>query len=179
MTQIYVGKLTNIGSDNGLLPGRRQAINWTNARKFLIGPLGIKFSEILIEINTFSFKEMHLKMSSAKWCLFPLGLNELNCVVQHQAKGIHNADSIAVILEMLHSFGWSILPENEYIILSYQNIYGKNITTKQYDCQAYSLQLKCPIEMESFFTESIDVIKIYNFMVIKYRNLWETRVYRA
>ena len=30
VTHKCVGKLTNIGSDNGLLPGRRQAIIWTN-----------------------------------------------------------------------------------------------------------------------------------------------------
>ena len=72
-----VFKLTIIGSDNGLTPGRRQAIIWTNAEILLIGPLGTNFSEILIEIYTFSFKKMHLKMSSAKWRLFGLGLNEL------------------------------------------------------------------------------------------------------
>ena len=32
----------------------------------LIGPLGTNFSEILIEIHTFSFKKMHLKMSFSK-----------------------------------------------------------------------------------------------------------------
>ena len=31
VTHICVGNLTNIGSENGLSPGRRQAINWTNA----------------------------------------------------------------------------------------------------------------------------------------------------
>ena len=61
---ICVSKLTNIGSDNGLAPGRRQAIIWTNARILLIGPLGTNFSEILIEIYTFPFKKMHLKMST-------------------------------------------------------------------------------------------------------------------
>ena len=66
-THICVGKLTTIGSDNGLLPGRRQAIIWTNARVLLIGPVGTNFSEILIGIQTFSFKKMHLQMSSAKW----------------------------------------------------------------------------------------------------------------
>ena len=66
-THICVGKLTTIGSDNGLAPGRRQAIIWTNAGILLIGPLGTNFSEILIGIQTFSFKKMHLKMSSAKW----------------------------------------------------------------------------------------------------------------
>ena len=77
VTHICVVKLTIIGSDNGLSPGRRQAIIWTNAGILLIGPLGTNFSEILIEIYTFSFKKMHLKMSSAKWRLFGLGLNEL------------------------------------------------------------------------------------------------------
>ena len=77
VTHICVGNLTIIGSDNGLSPGRRQAIIWTNAGILLIGPLGTNFSEILIEMHTFSFKKMHLKMSSAKWRLFGLGLNEL------------------------------------------------------------------------------------------------------
>ena len=73
-----VGKLTIIGSDNGLSPGRRQAIIWTNAEILLIRTLGTDFSEILSGIHTFSFKKMHLKMSSAKWRQFGLGLNLLN-----------------------------------------------------------------------------------------------------
>ena len=52
VTHICVSKLTTIGSDNGLSPGRRQAIIWTNAGILLIGPLGTNFSEILIEILT-------------------------------------------------------------------------------------------------------------------------------
>ena len=69
-----VSKLTTIGSDNGLSPGRRQAIIWSNAGILLIGPLGTNFSEILIEMYTFSFKKMHLKILSGKcW-----GLNEFN-----------------------------------------------------------------------------------------------------
>ena len=77
VTHICVGKLISIGSDNGLSPGRRQAIIWTNAEILLIGPLATNFSEILIKIHSFSFKKMHLKMSSAKGRLFSLGLNEL------------------------------------------------------------------------------------------------------
>ena len=77
MTHICISKLTIIGSDNGLSPGRRQAITWTNATILLIGPLGKNFSEILIGIQTFSFKKLHLKTSSAKWRLFCPGLNEL------------------------------------------------------------------------------------------------------
>ena len=78
VTYICVGNLTIIGLDNGLSPGRRQAIIWTNDGEFLIGPLGTNFSEILIEILTFSFKEMRLKVSSGKWRPFCHGLNELN-----------------------------------------------------------------------------------------------------
>ena len=151
VTYIYVSKLTIICSDNGLLPGQRHVIIWTNAGilltsdheevffdhqttclviwskssdilkkssdisiqlfmvkfwddqticlmilnkssdilqnhlqclmgRWLLWTLlltelsGTKFSEILIEIHTFSFKEMHLKMS-AKWRPFCLGLN--------------------------------------------------------------------------------------------------------
>ena len=78
VTFICVSKLTIFGSDNGLSPGRRQAIIWTNAGILLIGSLGTNFSEILIEILTFSIKKMHLKISSAKWRPFCLGLNVLN-----------------------------------------------------------------------------------------------------
>ena len=61
-----VGKLTITDSDNGLWPGRRQAIIWTNAGISLIGPLGTQFSEILIETHIFSLKKIHMKMSSGK-----------------------------------------------------------------------------------------------------------------
>ena len=67
-----------IGSDNGLSPGRRQSIIWTNAGILLIEPLGANFSEILIEILTFSFKKMRFKVASAKWRPFCLGLNGLS-----------------------------------------------------------------------------------------------------
>ena len=77
VTHICIGKQTIIGSNNGLSPERRQAITWTNAGILLIGPLGTNFSEILIEIQTFSLKEIHLKMSSAKCYSFRLGLNVL------------------------------------------------------------------------------------------------------
>ena len=77
MTHICVSKLTIIDSANGLSPCRRQAIIWTNVGIWLIGPLGTNFSEILIEIYTFSFKEMHLKMSSEKRRPSCLSLNVL------------------------------------------------------------------------------------------------------
>ena len=77
VTHICVGNLIIIGSVNGLSPGRRQAIIWTDAGILLIGPLGANFSEILIGHETFLFKEMRLKISSAKWRTFCLGLNML------------------------------------------------------------------------------------------------------
>ena len=44
-----------------------KAIIWNNAGLLLIEPLGTNFSEISIGIQTFSFKKMHLNMSSVKW----------------------------------------------------------------------------------------------------------------
>ena len=59
------------------LVGAKPLSDLTNAEIFLIWSLGTKFREILIENHTFSFKQMHLKMSSAKWQPFHLGLNVL------------------------------------------------------------------------------------------------------
>ena len=50
VTHICVNKLAIIGSNNGLSPGRRQAIIWTNAGILWIGLLGTYISEILMEI---------------------------------------------------------------------------------------------------------------------------------
>ena len=65
MTHICVSNLSIIGSNNGLLPDRHQAITLTTGVNLLIEPTN--FSEILIEIQIFSFKKMHMKVSSAKW----------------------------------------------------------------------------------------------------------------
>ena len=77
MTHICVSDLTSIGSDNGLSPDRRQAIIRINAGILLIRPLGTNFSAFLVEILIVSFKKMCLKVSSAKWRPFCLGLNVL------------------------------------------------------------------------------------------------------
>ena len=84
VTHICISKLTIIGSDNCLLPARRQAIIWTNAGILLIGPLGTNFSKISIKIHTFSFKKMHLKMLSARWRPFCLSLNMLSFHIHHR-----------------------------------------------------------------------------------------------
>ena len=70
---ICTSKLTIIGSDNGSLPGHHRAIIWINAGILLIGPLGTNFNEVSSDIHTFSFKKLHLKMSSGKWWPFCLG----------------------------------------------------------------------------------------------------------
>ena len=92
---ICIGKLTIIGSHNGLAPGQRQTIIWTNAGILLIQTLGTNFCEILREIHDFSFKKMHLKMSSAKWRQFCLGLNVLNYALVY-----------FITLTLCNSFGW-------------------------------------------------------------------------
>ena len=74
---ICVGNLTIISSDNGLSPGRHQAIIWTDAGILLIWPLATNFSEILIKIRTVSFKKMRLKVLPVKWRPICIGLNVL------------------------------------------------------------------------------------------------------
>ena len=80
MTHICVGNLIIIGSDNGSAPGRRQAIIWTNAGILLIEPLGKNLNEILIEMQTCSFKKTNLKMSSGKRRPFCHSLNVLKVI---------------------------------------------------------------------------------------------------
>ena len=64
---------------------------------FLIGPLGTNFGEIFIKIDIFSFKKILLKMPSAKWHLFLLGLNVLDIKKPcYQYRGYHYIDKIAV-----------------------------------------------------------------------------------
>ena len=99
VTHICITKLTIIGSDNGLSPGRHQAIIWTNAGILLIWPLGTNFSEILFAIYKFSFKKMHLKMSSGKWQPSCLGLNVLKKPVTYAFNSV--ADSPWVNYKLL------------------------------------------------------------------------------
>ena len=79
VAHIGVSRLDITGSDNGLSPGRRQGIIWTNAGKLLIWPLGTNLIEIFIEIYIFSFKKMHLKMPSGNWQPMLSLLQWVNC----------------------------------------------------------------------------------------------------
>ena len=78
VTHMYVNKLTIRGPDNVLSSDRRPVIIWTNSGLLLISNLGTNFSENTSEIHIFSFSKMSLKISSAKWPPFCLGLNVLN-----------------------------------------------------------------------------------------------------
>ena len=115
MTHIRVGNLTIIGSDNSLSPGRHQAIIWTNAGLLLIGPLGTNFSEILIEILTFSFKKMRLKVSSAKRRPFCLGPNVLMAwynTCRCQAISCTNDDSVHWCIYITNHLNLSLPGQN-------------------------------------------------------------------
>ena len=94
MTHICVGNLTITGSGNGLSPGRRQAITWTNAGILLIGPLGTNFSEILIGIQN-AFESVVCEMASMlsrPQCV--------NCVLTVPGEHAHDVHSSSLKLPM-------------------------------------------------------------------------------
>ena len=107
---ICASKLTIIDSDNGLAPYRRQAIIWNKAGILLIWPLLTNFSEILIANHTFSFKEMHLKISSGKWRPFCLGRNVLN----YQSRGFETARDLTIRRLIVFSNGSSVAVNKGY-----------------------------------------------------------------
>ena len=100
MTHSCLSKLSIIGSDNGLSPGRRQAIIWTNAGILLLGTRGTNFNDILIKIHEFSFKKIHLKMSFGKWRPSCLGLNVL-----YKYRSLNLAPNILDFLSFLLNIG--------------------------------------------------------------------------
>ena len=62
------------GFNGDLMPLASSSVAWPVPSHYLkqcwnilIGALGTNFNEILFEIQKFSFKTMHLNMSSAKW----------------------------------------------------------------------------------------------------------------
>ena len=76
---IYFILITIIGADNGLSPGRHQAIIWSNTSILLVGPWGTNFTEIFIS------KFIHLHSRKSIWVCrleirlaFCLSLNMFN-----------------------------------------------------------------------------------------------------
>ena len=107
---IFVNKLTIIGSDNGLSPGRHQAIIWTNAGILLTGPLEINFSEILTDIHT--FLKMHLKKWSVKCPPFCLGLNVLREITFWLISCTDTYGASLSLLSWSHTGYWEIYKES-------------------------------------------------------------------
>ena len=146
VTHICVSKLTNIVSYNGLSPSRRQAIIWTKAGILLIGLLGTNFSEILIGIQTFSFKKMRLKMSSAKWRPSCLGLNVLTIAI------MNTINTIAQDITFLqHTMGSTLITTRICVRLTVDLIYkiSRDITVLLHKIS--STIAKIQIQNKTFF----------------------------
>ena len=88
VTHMCISKLTIILSDNGLSPGRHQAIIWTNAGILLIWTLGTNFSEVLIEIRNSSFKKNEFENV---FCEMSVILSQPQCI-----------EEIKVMLKYMH-----------------------------------------------------------------------------
>ena len=95
VTHICVGNLTIIGSDNGLAPGRRQAIIGTNAGIVLTGPLRTKLQGNFNQ-NSYNFIQENVpenavcKMAailSRSQCVDELNHNWPNTNFQHNSSG--------------------------------------------------------------------------------------------
>ena len=82
-------------------------IIWTNAGIVLIEPFGTNFSQILIEVYTFSARKMHFKTSSGKWRLFCLGLNVLPLIAAL-------LDSLQYAAPLPVNLSWWILENKAY-----------------------------------------------------------------
>ena len=84
----------------------------------LIGTLGTNFNEVLIEIHTFSFKNIHFKMSSGKWRPFCPGLNVLTRCMLH-GRGSHHVSSIRLLTWVIISSDNSLPPVRRQAITYY------------------------------------------------------------
>ena len=167
VTHLCFSKLTIIDSDNGLSPGRCQAIIWTNAGILLIGVLRTNLSEISIGIQTFSFNKMHLKMSSMKWhpfCLSPnvlthWGLNKIDgifqmgfsnalfyvnyhCFIQISLKFISNGPMVQIM-------AWCHRATNHYLNSYYRSIMCKPIKRYSLSTLSHVAPLISPAPLEA------------------------------
>ena len=136
-------KIIIIGSDNGLSHGLRQAIIWTNVGILLVRPLGKNFSGNLIEINTFSFKKMHLKLLSAEGRLFCHGLNGLTNSTMHvshtprctiQNRDVHISVLNGVLWDMEQMHGGICEIRADFVIISLTIIRLRHVGYDLYIC---------------------------------------------
>ena len=113
-----------------LAPIRRQAIVWTNAGILLIGPWGTNFNEILIKIQQFSLKKMHLKMSSGKWWPFCVGPN----VSKHDQTALSSLWFVTLMKVISHFIGQHIilLPRDDQDLYGIISDFSTNFTNTIY-----------------------------------------------
>ena len=104
VTHICVSKLTIIGSDNGLLPGRCQAIIWTNAAILLIRTLRTNFNEILCKIIYF-----HSRQCIWNVCEMSAILSRPQCVNKTSRPNNIIRSNHALRTFMLLSLRWQVL----------------------------------------------------------------------
>ena len=116
MTHICISKLIIIGSDNGLSPGRRQAIIWTNAGILFIWPIGTTISEILIKIHVFFIQENAFENIV---CEMSAILSRPQCVKIIQSLWTFIDTSIALWLSCMSNFNqalaWKLANSRLYI----------------------------------------------------------------
>ena len=186
VTHICVSRLTITGSDNGLSPGRRQAILWTNNGILLIGPLGTNCKENLSEILTFLFMKMRLKVSSAKWRPFCLSLNvltETHCSTLHESTtscpiqfpGPH--PEFPGIQEVGVSCAVTLLDLQDHPHTALGDLLVDLMTFPEYSsrCQPQQEKILLPIvvkDIQIFCTKEIPIVKnwshIHNQLFIQY-----------
>ena len=99
------------------------SLRWSNAyMRHLIGPFGTNFSEISIKIHIFSFKKMHLKVSSANWELFYCGLNVLIVFVDQKLLDDHLLMAVSRVSQLWHRQSWTkydLQPWKKFISLTH------------------------------------------------------------
>ena len=137
MTHICVSELTIIGSDNGLSPGRRQAIIWTNDGILLIGSLGTNFSQILIKIYTSLFKKTHWKMSSRKWWPSCLGINVLIWGWSNQTVFTNIAHNLIIYTQVVELYESRNHQNNSCITIRFVNC-NEGIETQYFTLWLYN-----------------------------------------
>ena len=167
---ICVSKLNIIGSDNGLSPGRRQAIIWNYAGILSIPTLGTNFSEIVIEIQIFSLTKMRLKMSPAKRQKLCLGLNVLTrfqhwfrqWLVAVQAISHHLTQWRLIYRRIYASFGLNQFYMTPWLQGHFQNI-GRGNWRKVKNRNFYNSASNCheiimPLYIFSNLTKTIELV---------------------
>ena len=118
MTHICVSKLTIFGSDNGLSPGRHQAIIWTNDWIMIIVSLETNFSEINLYQNFYiSFQEYALEngvwklgaILSRPQCVLKVAIyigKNIITLTQHGFRATINIRWIKSLLHIVASWQW-------------------------------------------------------------------------